>query len=215
MRRRRRLLHAGVLAAAGVAGGLVAWSLLPSADPGTQRLSLILGYESLAAVLVTLALGPLQVLRHRPNPVSSDLRRDVGLCAGLTAAGHVVFSVQHHFGGHLVRYFFTSHVGLSSVRTDTFGKGVWIGLIATVVVLGLTAISNDLALRTLGRRWKALQRTNYALAVLAVVHTVLFWDLLDRSAPIRLATIGLLLAVLVLQASGFAAVLVRRRHAAG
>lgn len=207
VRRQRRQRHVVVLAGASLVAGLLAWSLLPGDTPRSQRLSLIFGYESLAAVLGTLTLGPLKVLRRRPNPISSDLRRDVGLWAGLTGVAHVVFSLLHHFGGDPVRYFFTTSPALSSIRRDTFGDAVWIGLAAALVLVGLAAISNDLSLRKLGRRWKTIQRANYALAVVLFAHTVLFWQELDRNVEIRVVTLFATGAVLVLQLSGVAVVL--------
>ena len=42
-----------------------------------MRWSMATAYVGLALLGATLALGPLSVLRRRPNPVSTDLRRDV------------------------------------------------------------------------------------------------------------------------------------------
>jgi sulfoxide reductase heme-binding subunit YedZ len=37
-------------------------------------------YVSLALLAATLVTGPINLLRRRPNPVSTDLRRDLGIC---------------------------------------------------------------------------------------------------------------------------------------
>lgn len=191
------------LAIISLVAGAIAWRLLPGAYPRTQRLSLILGYASLAAILATLLLGPINVLGRRPNPVSSDLRRDIGLFAVATGIAHVVVSLVHHFGGDPVQYFFTtSRPALGSIRSDDFGISVWIGAVATVLLAGLGLISNDASLRKLGRQWKALQRGNYALVVLVLVHTWLFWKVLDRMQGTRFVVVVASVTMLVLQLLG-------------
>lgn len=197
-RRKRRHAHTGLLVGVGLLSAALAVPALPQDMPATQRMSLVLAYLGVAAILVTLTLGPLHVLRGRPNPVSSDLRRDVGLFAGVTGVGHVVFSLQHHFGGSMGRYFFTG----GSLRRDQFGGGSWTGLVATVVLLGLVAISNDRALRRLGRKWKALQRGNYALVVLALLHSAIFWRVERRAVAVVTMTVVTFALVLALQAAG-------------
>src|SRR2546422_4358298 len=52
----------------------------------------VTGYASLGLILLTLAIGPWRLLRGKPNPVSSDLTRDVGIAAGVTGVVHVVCS---------------------------------------------------------------------------------------------------------------------------
>jgi sulfoxide reductase heme-binding subunit YedZ len=212
-RRRRRLHHVIVLGAISVAVLAVSWRLFPGHTPRSQRLSLVLGYLSLAGILVTLAVGPLNVLRRRPNPVSSDLRRDIGLWAAATGLLHVVFSLQHHFDGDVYRYFLTTGELSRSLRHDTFGDANWIGLAATLVLLTLAAISNDRSLRALDRRWKAVQRANYALAPLAVAHTLLFWRVLDRTDAVRVAVWIVVGAVVLLQLAGVFTVSRSRRAA--
>jgi DMSO/TMAO reductase YedYZ heme-binding membrane subunit len=122
-------------------------------------------------------------------------------------------SLLHHFGGDPVRYFFTmSSPALGSIRGGGFGVSVWIGAVAAALLAGLGAISNDVSLRTLGSRWKILQRSNYALIALVLVHTWLFWKVLDRAQVTRTVTVAACAAVLVLQLLG-AALTVRRTRA--
>ena len=47
-------------------------------------------YAGLAFLAISLWLGPWNVLRRRPNPVSFDLRRDVGIWAVVLAIVHTV-----------------------------------------------------------------------------------------------------------------------------
>lgn len=211
-RSRSRGIHAILLV--GV-GGVIAAIVLESfgdAGPGTQRASLATGYASLAALLVSIALGPLRVLRSRPNPVSSDLRRDVGIFAMITGVAHVVLALQHHFAGAIRLYFFVDgRIRWESARWDSFGWGVWVGTLATLILIVLGALSNDRSLRGLGRRrWKAVQRANYALVALAVAHTIFFWAALKRDATTETAVILTAIVVLILQAGGF--VIFRKRR---
>nr|MBA3311613.1 hypothetical protein [Nocardioidaceae bacterium] len=67
----------------------------------------------------------------------------------------------------------------------------WAGLVAVVIVVGLAAISSDTALRKLkAKRWKRLQRWNYLLAALAVVHAVLYGALWRLTSPYTVALIA-------------------------
>jgi len=161
---------------------------LPDRMPNSQALSLLFAYESLGFLLFTLVIGPLNVALGRRNPVSTDIRRDAGLVAAGAAFVHVFFSLQHHFRGRVSEYFFVTAANLP-IRHDVFGIGVWLGVLATLLLLGLAAISNDASLRALGRRWKTLQRANYFLASLVVLHTVAFWHALSRGFLARVVTL--------------------------
>jgi hypothetical protein len=53
-----------------------------------------------------------------------------------------------------------------------------------VIVVGLLAVSNDIALSTLkAKRWKRLQRLNYALFGLVVAHAIFYGALLRITSP--------------------------------
>ena len=201
--RQRRLHVVGWLIVTGVLLGAV--DLVSGVDvPVRQELSLGFAYTSLVALVVTLGLGPVNVLLRRPNPLSTDLRRDAGLAAALTAAVHTALSLTNHFGGDVVAYFFvTRTLALRSVRHDWFGLGVWVGAIGVLLMLLLASISSDVAIRRLGRRrWKQVQRWNYVLAVTVVVHSVAFWFALSRAAVVVVLAIVLVAAVAVLQLAG-------------
>jgi sulfoxide reductase heme-binding subunit YedZ len=178
----------------------------------SQLVDVLMAYSSLGAILATLAIGPLRVLRRRPNPVSSNVRRDFGIWAALTGVAHVGLSLTHHFGGNVALYFFAAgHVALASVRRDGFGAGVWSGALATVVLVTLGAISNDRSIRWLGRRWKTVQRLNYFLIAIAMVHTVIFWKLLTRDPNTWSTTVAAAGVVGALQLAGFVARRTRSR----
>lgn len=184
-RRRRRIAHVLAECVGTVVLVAVVHAGLPADLRSRQWLSVGLAYASLAALLGALTIGPLNALRRRPNPLSIDLRRDLGLWSAVTAVAHVVLSLGNHFDGRVARYFFDGGaVAPGALRLDRFGVGAWLGVAATVLVVMLAATSSDRAVRRLGTRWKLLQRWSVGLAVVVVVHTVLFWSLTDRSASI-------------------------------
>lgn len=175
-------------------------------------------YLSLLFLALTLCLGTLNLFRKRANPVNIDLRRDLGVWAGITGVVHVVFGLQIHRGGLLAAYFFQLNDDgtFNAPLTNLFGISNWIGALATLVLIALLVTSNDWSLKRLkGRRWKTLQRFNYALAVLTALHTWGYQVVSRREAPFGWAFVGMVVGVLVAQAVGFRVVRMRReRHRA-
>ncbi len=91
------------------------------------------------------------------------------------------FLTQHSEG--IVSYFFEPD-DRSRILTTSFGLANWAGLAAVVIVAALAAISSDWALRKLkAKRWKRIQRLNYILFPLVVVHAVLYGALLRLTSP--------------------------------
>ncbi|MGD2070035.1 MAG: ferric reductase-like transmembrane domain-containing protein [Gemmatimonadota bacterium] len=206
---RRRLLHHLALAVFVVTAGS-AVALLLDSDRPVFLLSMGSAYASLALLALTLLLGPWNVVRHRPNPVSTHLRRDIGIWAGLMATVHVVMGLQVHMQGAVERYFlFPPGQGVILLRYDAFGLVNWMGLAAAVIALVLLAISNDLSLRRLGTaRWKGIQRWNYAFFALVVVHGLGYQLTEGRPAP-WVAAVAIAAALVVAgQAAGWR---IRRR----
>lgn len=81
-----------------------------------------------------------------------------------------------------------------------------------MIVVGLLAISTDRSLRELkAKRWKNLQRLNYALFALVVLHAFFYGALLQMTSPFALVLIGTTIAVLIGQFVGIW--LWRRRQA--
>jgi methionine sulfoxide reductase heme-binding subunit len=135
------------------------------------RLSMATGYTSVVLIGWALLIGPWRVMRGRAAPVSTDLRRDVGIWGGLFGLAHVATGLFVHLGDPLKYFFFRDTGRAIPVRYDLFGVANWIGLAATLLLLLLLGISNDLSLRTLGsRRWKAWQRWTYWAGALVVAH---------------------------------------------
>ncbi len=80
-----------------------------------------------------------------------------------------------------------------------------------MIVTGLLALSTDGSLRELkARRWKNLQRLNYALFALVVAHAFFYGALLRLESPFTLLLGVSVIAVFLGQAVGFW--LWRRRH---
>lgn len=169
-----------------------------------SRVSTATAYVGLALLAWTLFTGPFNVLRRRANPVSTDLRRDVGIWAGTLSIVHVVVGLQVHMGGNIWKYFFFGpEPHLRGVRYDPFGFANYTGLVGTIVLLLLLGLSNDIALRRLGRRrWKALQRLNYAVFVLVVAHGVVYQVLEKRRLVFVLVFATTVGAVALIQGAG-------------
>jgi sulfoxide reductase heme-binding subunit YedZ len=177
---------------------------LQSDDP-IWRLSMATAYVSLGLLAVTLVIGPLNVLRRRPNPVSTDLRRDVGIWAGLVGIAHMLVGLQVHLRGTPMRYFTyrPKDSSLSNIRFDAFGLANHTGLIATLILALLLALSNDLALRRLRTRiWKTLQRLNYFLLLFVALHGVLYQQIEKRAQPYMILFGAAITVVVLIQLSG-------------
>ena len=200
---RRAMRNVGILGVALVIHLVVVTAV--SNSPGTMyRLSMATGYVSVALIGWAMLIGPWRVLRGRPAPASTDLRRDVGIWGALFGLAHVVTGLQVHFGGQFSKYFLNPDGGHPiPLRTDAFGFANWTGLAATLVLLLLLAISNDASLRALGtKRWKSWQRWTYGAAALTVAHGVAYQIVADQE-PRWMVLLGLTtIAVLVFQLDG-------------
>jgi sulfoxide reductase heme-binding subunit YedZ len=169
------------------------------------KVSVTSGWAATLLLGATLVLGPWNVLRGRPNPVSSDLRRDVGIWAAVLGVSHSVVGLFVHFRGRPWTYFVwpADRQALIPFRYDLFGAASWSGLAATLVIVVLAAVSNDLSLRWLGTgRWKSLQRTNYVLFGLVAVHGLLFQVLEKRVLALVVAFGGIVVVTAAVQLGG-------------
>jgi len=175
------------------------------------RLSMGTAYASFALLSVALLLGPWNVLRGRPNPVSTHLRRDVGIWAALMALAHTVFGLQVHIPGRPWQYFLWpfDQQRLFPLRYDAAGAANHPGLVSMLILLLLLALSSDAALRRLGApRWKSLQRWNYAAFLMMSFHAVIYQLLEKRSPPVMALFAIAVMIVVAVQVAGW-----RRRRA--
>ena len=136
-------------------------------------LVIALGYLSLLLIFVTLLIGPLNLLRLRRNPVNIDLRRDIGIWAGITGCLHVLLVFRGTvLNGQILLYFLQKGCCGYTPLLSVYGISNDLGLFATLLLILLLALSNTVSLRVLkGKWWKQLQRLNYLLILLAVGHT--------------------------------------------
>jgi len=168
----RRIVRHVTIAFITFAGTALFWRLFSARRDLISHLSIATAYPALFLTAAAVLLGPWNVLRRRPNPVSFDLRRDIGIWAGIMAILHTAIGLNVHLRGRPWLYFIDQH---HNVRHDLFGFGNDTGLIAALLFLLLLAISNDLSLRRLGtRKWKSLQRWTYAAAALTILHAVAY-----------------------------------------
>jgi methionine sulfoxide reductase heme-binding subunit len=201
--RRRLLLHHVPLAfASGVA--LVVLIALSPGHGGSLSISQLAsptGDVALVLLAITLLIGPANLLLRRRNPVNNYLRRDVGTWTAIWSVIHVIIGFQRQRGAifGFVDYF----VADGRPLTNSFGWGNWTGLAATVTVVMLLVVSTDRYLRELkARRWKDLQRLNYTLFVLVVLHAVFYGALTRMTSPYTRLLIVTVILVVLGQAAG-------------
>jgi sulfoxide reductase heme-binding subunit YedZ len=201
---RRLVRHHLTIAVMSAASLILCYALVRSPN-AMHRWSMSTAYVGLALLAATLIIGPLNLLRRRPNPVSTDLRRDIGIWAGLLAIVHFVIGLQVHMK-HRYLYWFTDSEdgGRLLPRTDIFGFANDTGIAAVVIAAILVIISNDYFLRRFrAERWKGLQQWNYAFFVLVVAHGIAFQVIEKRQIPWVAAMTVITLSVIGLQIAGY------------
>jgi sulfoxide reductase heme-binding subunit YedZ len=164
-------------------------------------------YPALALLGLTLLIGAWWAVRGNTHPVSSDLRRDVGIWAGILTVVHAAVGQCVHLRGRPWLYYVYSaqehHRGL---RHDLFGFNNFAGLAGTLLVIALFATSNDLSLRKLGAaKWKGLQRWNYAVFALAAAHTFGYETMEKQKIGFVATAVVCAGLTIALQAAGFIA----------
>lgn len=200
----------------GLASGILCLlvDLLLDADDLRFRLSMSTAYASLLFLAASLMVGPARVLQGRHSPANTFLRRDIGIWAAILALVHVASGLTVHFRGDMWKYFFSqvpSSADPLPLRLDVFGAATYTGAGSALVLVLLLALSNNWSLRRLGtRRWKSLQRWNYAGFALMAVHGTGFQLLESRPLPWVLTFAVVLAGVAGLQGAGF--VRYRNRH---
>jgi len=200
----RTTRHMVLFLASGVTGAAFYLALAPRGP--LFWLSMASAYASLVLLALSLMIGPWNRLRGRPNPVSGFLRRDIGIWAGVLGIVHVIAGLQVHFGGKFWLYFLRPPDAAYTfpLRVDPFGLTNYAGLGATLILLLLLSLSNNAALRSLGaKRWKSLQRWNYAGALLVVAHGAVYQVLEKRSAGFVAAFAAIVLLALSMQFAGY------------
>lgn len=178
-----------------------------------SRASFATAYPALALLATTLLIGPWNVLRKQRNPVSGDLRRDVGIWAGILGFLHSAIGQTVHLRGRPWLYYVYSQKEHHSIplRHDLFGFANYTGAASALLLIALLATSNDYSLRMLGTpRWKQLQRWNYAVFALAAAHTFAYQTSEKQGARFVVTAAVCIGITIALQTAG----LLRRRGAA-
>ncbi len=173
-------------------------------------ISLASGYVALGLLAFTLSLGVWRLLKNgKPAPVHFDLRRDVGIWAGIFALLHSFAGFQVHMKSlpyNFLYYFFyePERKATFPVRHDIFGFANYSGLAAALLAVVLLAISNDYSMRRLGRvRWKNWQRWNYALCALTVLHALLYVIIEKRPLALWITSVAMILLTAGFQLYGY------------
>jgi sulfoxide reductase heme-binding subunit YedZ len=171
------------------------------------------GYIALAFLAVTLALGPLNLILKRKNPVSTYIRRDLGIFGGTLAIVHSVTGLFVHLRGKTWLYFLEESGNSLRIRLDKFGISNYTGLIAALIILVLLALSNDLSLEKLKSGiWKNIQRLSYVMFVLIVLHSILYRVNAENNHLIYYLYVPVFLIILCLQIIGIRIVIQSRKE---
>ncbi len=172
---RRLLRHHLPLGILSLGSAAVLYLTRPYNDVIT-KLSFASAWPGLVLIAFTLLIGPFKQVWGRNVAVSQDFRRDVGIWAGMVGVFHAVIGNCVHLRGRPWLYYVYEHWTKGHAqpfRHDVFGLANYTGLAAALLLLALLSTSNDASLRALGTPgWKSLQRWNYAVFGLLIVHTL-------------------------------------------
>ena len=172
-----------------------------------SRLSFASAYPALALLALTLMVGPWRTLQGKPAVLSLDLRRDIGIWAGIVGVFHAVIGQCVHLRGRPWLYYVYDAKEPHAVplRHDLFGAANFTGLAAVLVLLMLLVLSNDASLRKLGgARWKSWQRWNYGCFGLTGLHCFLYQlGVENQQAPFIVAAIACIVTTVIVQAAGY------------
>ncbi len=204
--RHRLFKHQLPLGALSALCAVVLYLTRPYSDV-VSRASFATAYPALALLSATLLIGPWNLLRRQPNPVSQDLRRDLGIWAGILGVLHAAVGQWVHLRGRPWLYYVYGpgehHHGFP-LRNDLFGLANFTGAAGVLLLIVLSATSSDYCLRALGTpRWKQLQRWNYAVFALTGVHAVGYLLIEKQKASFSGIVAGCLVIAAGMQAAGF------------
>lgn len=151
------------------------------------KISFVTAYPALFLLVATLLIGPWRLLRGHRSAISNDLRRDIGIWAGVLGIVHTAVGLFVHLRGRPWLYFVygkSERHHVIPLRHDLFGASNDFGLIGTLILVLLLATSNDYALGRLGApKWKQLQRWNYLLFAVVILHAFGYQAIEKQRAP--------------------------------
>lgn len=205
MRFQKRLKHHLLLAVATAILLALFYKRVPG-DDKKYLWSMATAYTSIVLLAATLIIGPLNIIRRITNPVSTDLRRDIGIWCAFLGIAHVIVGIQVHMG-NIWLYFVKAVEGKEklALRNDLFGFANYTGLIGTLILILLLGLSNDISLNVLkSKRWKSLQRWSYAAFVLILAHGIMYQVIENRITAFIIVFSMIVMIPIVLQLKGFA-----------
>ena len=186
--------------------------VIGSGDTLLDDVSLATAYICLILMAVALSLGPLRALRSSPLPLNNYLRRDIGIWSGLAGLVHLFVATELSMSAaYMQAYVNLSTGGFSdAMRMDLFSWGSIVGFLVGIFVLLLLILSNNKIIKLLGATWwKRLQRFAYPAFVFTVLHGFAFQALEARNILLIGIVAGVFIGVIILQISGFRAVIKR------
>lgn len=205
-----RLTNHLVLAGLTLIGCLISAVFATPGQALFETMSVGTGYIGLLLIFASLVIGPINMLKVRKNPVNIMVRRDIGIWAGITSLVHVVFSgaLQLSWGDSLLGLFFYKS---GALKLNLFGISDMFGLLGALIVLFLLVLSNNYFLKKLkGKNWKKMQRFNYLLFAVALIHALTQQLNNSRGIFMIFAVTALAIGVMVAQSIGF--VIYRKRE---
>jgi sulfoxide reductase heme-binding subunit YedZ len=133
------------------------------------------GYLSVFLLAVSLLFGPINLILRRKNPISTYIRRDIGIYGGILGVVHSVVGLFMHFSGKPWLYFVKEVGDDLIIRSGNFGLANYTGLFGALILILLLIISNDYFLSKLRAvKWKNLQRFTYPMFLLVIAHSIFY-----------------------------------------
>lgn len=161
------------------------------------------GYLSIFILAVSLLLGPINLILRRKNPISTYIRRDIGIFGGILGIIHSVVGLFMHFTGKPWLYFVEEVGDNLIIRFGNFGLANYTGLFGALILILLLIISNDYFLSKLKSvKWKNLQRFTYLMFLLVIAHSIFYRLNANKEDLIIFLYLPMFLIVLVFQLIG-------------
>jgi sulfoxide reductase heme-binding subunit YedZ len=161
------------------------------------------GYLSIFLIALSMLLGPVNLILKQKNPISSYIRRDIGIFGGILGVVHSVVGLFMHFTGKPWLYFVKEVEDGFSIRFGNFGLANYTGLLGFLILIFLLVISNDYFLvKYKAVKWKNLQRFTYLLFLLVIAHSVFYRLNAEKEDLILYLYLPLFLVILIFQFIG-------------
>ncbi|MEB2786371.1 hypothetical protein [Algoriphagus persicinus] len=161
------------------------------------------GYIGIFLLALSLLIGPVNLILNRKNPLSTYLRRDLGVFGGILSLVHSVIGLFMHFTGKPWLYFVEEVSTGYAIRFGVFGIANYTGLLGALIILFLIAISNNYSMRELKAvKWKNFQRFTYLMFVLVILHSIFYRINANKETLIIYLYLPLFFGVLLFQIIG-------------